>query len=62
MKRYLNLKSVYGTETIDELDMKDFKTFKEFKKELFRLRSEYYLCNMFVYISQRSTKDWRSTK
>ena len=62
MKRYLNLKSVYGIETIDELDLKDFKTFKNFRKELQRLKANYYLCNMFVYISQRSTKEWRDKK
>lgn len=59
MKRYLNMKSVYGTETVDELELKDFNSYKEFWRELRRLRDAYRLCGMPVYISQRSTKDWR---
>jgi len=61
MKRYLNMKSVYGIETVDELDIADFKTYKEFRTELRRLISEYHLAGMPVYSSQRCTKGWRST-
>ena len=56
--RYLNFKSVYGVETIDELNPKDFITFKEFRIELRRLISEYNLAGMNVYSSQRCSKDW----
>lgn len=62
MIRYFNLKTVYGIETIDEINQKDFKTYKEFRTEVRRLINEYYLCNMNVYISQRSTREWRETK
>jgi hypothetical protein len=34
--KYLNLKSDYGIETVDELDPKDFKTYREFRTELKR--------------------------
>lgn len=62
MIRYFNFKSFYGVETIDEINRKDFNSYKEFKTELRRLLKEYYLCGMNVYISQRSTKEWRETK
>ena len=57
---YLNLKTVYGVETVDELNRKDYKTFKEYKKELKELIENYYLCNMNVYKSQRCTKEWNN--
>ncbi len=60
MKRYLNFKSVYGTETVDELSRKDFPSLQEFIKELKRLKSEYRLAGIDVYSSQRCTKDWNS--
>lgn len=56
MKRYLNLKTNCGIETIDELDSNDFKTFKEFKIELKRLINEYHISGMNVYSSQRKVK------
>jgi hypothetical protein len=56
--KYLNIKSNYGIETIDQLDPKDFKTRKEFYMELNRLVREYRLAGMFVYISQRCNKTW----
>lgn len=56
--KYINLKSVYGVETVDELNPKDFSTFKDFRTELKRLIYEYRLAGMNVYSSQRSSKDW----
>lgn len=58
MIKYLNIKTAYGVETVDELNRKDFETYKEFKAELRRLINEYRMCNMFVYISQRCDKTW----
>lgn len=56
--RYLNLKTSYRVETVDELDPKDFTTRREFRKELNRLVSEYHLAGMHVYVSQRCDKTW----
>ncbi len=56
---YLNLKKSEGVETIDELNKKDFDSTKDFRTELRRLAKEYRLAGMQVYISQRSTKEWR---
>jgi hypothetical protein len=57
--KYLNIKTTYGIETIDQLDSKEYKTFKDFKKELIRLKNEYNLAyGGGVYVSTRSTKDW----
>lgn len=54
--RYLNLKTAYGTETVDQLDPKDFQTRREFRQELKRLVNEYHIAGMNVYISQREAK------
>lgn len=56
--RYFNMKTNYGTETVDELSPGDFKTDREFRKELTRLKNEYILAGMPVYISQRADKSW----
>lgn len=56
--KYLNIKTIYGVETVDELNPKDFETFKEFRAELKRLVKEYHIANMDVYISQRCCKEW----
>lgn len=58
--KYLNMKTNYGIETIDELDPKDFGSYREFRTELKRLVGEYHLAGMPVYTSQRCTKDWKS--
>jgi len=60
MKKYLNLRTVYGVETVDELNTEDFKTLSDFNRELKRLKSEYRLNNMNVYSSQRATKEWNN--
>jgi enolase len=56
--RYFNIKSVYGVETVDQLNEIDFKTYKEFLIELKRLKKEYQICGMNVYLSNKCTKDW----
>jgi len=58
MKIYLNLKTNYGTETVDQVNREDFNSFKEYKAELNRLIYEYHICGMPVYKSQRACKDW----
>ncbi len=59
MKRYLNLKTVYGVETVDQLNIKDFADRSAFNKELRRLKSEYQLAGMNVYSSQRCASNWK---
>jgi len=60
MTSYFNIKTSFGIETIDELSTNDFPTFKEFRIERKRLISEYNIANMYPYISQRCTKDWKN--
>ena len=55
---YLNIKSHYGVETVDQLDKKDFSSFKAFRIELNRLINEYHLSGMNVYKSTRCDKTW----
>lgn len=56
--KYLNLKTNYGTETVDELNRNNFNSFKDFRTELKRLISEYRIAGMNVYTSQRACKEW----
>lgn len=61
MKIYFNIKTVHGTETVDELNSEDFTTFQEFRDEKKRLLKEYRIasdCYSSIYTSQRSTNDW----
>lgn len=62
MKKYFNIKGNYGIETIDELDSTDFGTLKEFRQEVKRLHREYNSTPMSVYISSRSTNEWKNRK
>ena len=57
---YFNYRGSQGVETVDELDKKDFNTHKEYREERRRLLKEYRLSGMDVYLSQRSTKEWRN--
>lgn len=59
MKRYLNMKTCYGVETVDELSISDFENNKAFRAELRRLCVEYRDCGMNVYFSQRCDKTWK---
>ena len=59
MKRYLNLKTNYGVETIDELNSNDFETLKAFRLELKKMVSEYHSGSMYVYTSQKADKSWK---
>ena len=56
--KYLNIKTSYGVETVDQLSIKGFLSYKEYRHELRRLISEYQLAGMNVYLSQRACKDW----
>ena len=56
--RYLNMRTSYGVETVDQLDIKDFPSRREFLAELRRLVSEYRLSGQCVYISSRCDKTW----
>jgi len=58
--KYINIKSQYGTETIDQINRTDFNTYKEYKTELRNLITNYRLIGMNVYISQRACKDYHS--
>lgn len=60
MKRYFNIQTPNGIETIDEVNANDFGTRKEFVQELRRLKQEYNMAGMVVYTSQRCTNDWKN--
>lgn len=60
MKRYLNMRTSYGVETVDELSLSDFATRKEFIRELNRIINEYHLAGMNVYSSRRCDATWKN--
>jgi hypothetical protein len=55
---YFNIKTIYGVETLDQLNRKNFQTYSEYIIELKRLKNEYRLAGMDIYLSQRATKEW----
>jgi len=58
---YLNMKSSYGTETVDQICREDFATAKEYRTELRSMLSNYHLAGMNVYTSRRCTKEWKNS-
>ena len=56
---YLNMRGNYGVETVDQISREDWPTYKEFRKELSSMLTNYHLCGMPVYTSQRCTNDWK---
>lgn len=56
---YLNLKSNYGIETVDEFTREETQSPKEFRLYVNEMVREYHLAGQSVYKSSRSTKDWR---
>jgi len=60
MKRYFNIRTNYGVETVDQLFLSDFNSYAEFRKEVVRLKKEYYMAGMNVYTSQRCDKTWNA--
>lgn len=57
---YLNIKSTFGVETIDQIDKKDYTTIKEYKKTLRDLIKDYHISGQNVYTSLRCAKDWKN--
>jgi hypothetical protein len=57
---YLNMKSSYGTETVDQISREDFATRAEYVKELRSMIANYHLVGMAVYTSRRCTNDWKN--
>lgn len=59
---YFNVKTEYGVETVDQLSRADFPSLKEYSKERKNMLEGYRNSGMNVYISSRSTKEWRESK
>ena len=56
--KYLNMKTRYGVETVDQINRADFATYEDFENELIRLVNEYHMCGMPVYVSNKCDKTW----
>lgn len=57
---YLNMKTPAGIETVDEFTREENQSPKEFRKYVNTMIQEYNLCNMYVYKSIRSTREWKN--
>ena len=55
---YLNMKTSYGVETVDEISTDEYPIYSEYRKALQSLIYNYHLCGMNVYTSQRPDKTW----
>lgn len=56
---YFNWNGPQGRETVDEICRADFESRLAFRNETRRLKSEYALAGMDVYISTRACANWR---
>ena len=59
---YLNLKSQYGVETVDQFTQGENapQNWKEFRKYVNEMVRNYLESGMQVYKSQRCTQEWRN--
>jgi len=59
---YLNIKTSQGIETVDQFTRGENSPNDslEFRKYVRKMVAEYHLSGMPVYISGRSTKDWKN--
>ena len=58
---YLNMKTTYGTETVDEFSPEPGRGFRDFQGYVSKMVQEYRTSGMNVYRSSRPTREW-STK
>jgi len=57
---YLNMRTSYGVETVDEFTKEPAQTSREFGKYVREMVLNYHQLGMAVYQSCRCTKDWRA--
>ena len=57
---YLNMRTNYGVETVDEFEREKGQDPREFRKYLNDMVKEYHLAGMNVYKSSRCTKEWKN--
>lgn len=58
---YVNVKTVYGVETIDSIFRHEFKTRKDYLKDKRQRLADHRSTGMNAYYSQRATKEWRES-
>ena len=56
---YLNMRTSYGVETVDQICREDWPDRKSYLNELKSMVENYHLSGMNVYTSRRCTKDWK---
>lgn len=54
---YINMRSNYGIETVDQFEQEENQTLREFRKYVNEMVKEYRLSGMNVYKSQRKAKE-----
>lgn len=55
---YINMKTNFGIETVDEFTKEPEQTGREFRDYVSNMVREYRLGGMNVYTSSRCTKEW----
>lgn len=56
---YLNIRSNYGTETVDEFTIDNGQSKRDFRKHVNEMNREYHKAGIDTYKSRRSTNDWK---
>jgi len=56
---YLNMKTSFGRETVDEFSPEPDQTRKEFNSYVRQMITEYHIAGMDVYKSSRCCKGWK---
>jgi hypothetical protein len=56
---YLNMKTSYGIETVDEFSPEPGQRLRDFYRYVREMVSEYRMSGMNVYQSSRCTAEWR---
>lgn len=57
---FLNMKTNFGTETVDEFTQEEGQTIKKFRLYVNQMVKEYHLTGQHVYKSSRCTNDWKN--
>lgn len=57
---YFNIRTNQGVETVDEFTQGINQPIKDFRRYVSNMHIEYHLSGQNVYLSSRSTNDWKN--
>ena len=57
---YLNTRTCYGVETLDEISRDDFNSYKDYAAYVRQQQAEHAMTGVSVYASRRCAKIWKA--